>query len=268
MTDLIKETIAPIIALADHIILTVMERRGYPQGYKDAMRDRPKRRATNRLQNKRLQTMKFNIKPQIIIGIDPDVEASGLGIINTTSAAGLLVDYMTLPLPKLVEQLEAVATTDPGTPVRIFIEAGWLNKGNWHLNPHDNKQLAAAKGRQAGRNHQLGLDLCALLDHRGIPHTEVLPLIKCWKGKDRKITHEELDTEAGMTLPDKKPGAGCAHSRRSSEVLPLSTSTPSTDPVPTGSASALAATTAGSPGRRSSAEASRPSTTPSAAGSE
>ena len=116
--------------------------------------------------------MTFNIKPQIIIGIDPDVEASGLGIINTTSAAGLLVDYMTLPLPKLVEQLEAVATTDPGTPVRIFIEAGWLNKGNWHLNPHDNKQLAAAKGRQAGRNHQLGLDLCALLDHRGIPHTE------------------------------------------------------------------------------------------------
>lgn len=45
MTDLIKETIAPIIALADHIILTVMERRGYPQGYKDAMRDRrPKHR--------------------------------------------------------------------------------------------------------------------------------------------------------------------------------------------------------------------------------
>ena len=140
--------------------------------------------------------MTFNIKPQIIIGIDPDVEASGLGIINTTSAAGLTVDYMTLPLPKLVEQL-AEAYTYPyptACPVRIFIEAGWLNKGNLHLNPHDSKQVAAAKGRQAGRNHQLGLDLCALLDHRGIPHTEVLPLVKCWKGKDRKITHEELDT--------------------------------------------------------------------------
>lgn len=140
--------------------------------------------------------MTFNIKPQIIIGIDPDVYASGLGIINTTSTAGLTVDYMTLPLPKLVEQL-AEAYTYPyptACPVRIFIEAGWLNKGNWHLNPHDSKKLAAAKGRQAGRNHQLGLDLCALLDHRGIPHTEVLPLIKCWKGKDRKITHEELDT--------------------------------------------------------------------------
>ena len=138
--------------------------------------------------------MTFNIKPQIIIGIDPDVAASGLGIINTTSTAGLFVDYMTLPLPILVEQLEVFVATAPPNPVRIFIEAGWLNKGNWHLNPHDTKKLAAAKGRQAGRNHQLGLDLCALLDHRGIPHTEVLPLVKCWKGKDRKITHEELDT--------------------------------------------------------------------------
>ena len=45
MTDLIKETIAPIIALADYLILTRIERRGYPQGYKDAMRDRrPKHR--------------------------------------------------------------------------------------------------------------------------------------------------------------------------------------------------------------------------------
>ena len=39
-------------------------------------------------------------------------------------------------------------------------------------------------------------------------------------------------------------------------------------PCPTESASAVAATTAGLPGRRNSAEASRPSTTPSAAGSE
>lgn len=141
--------------------------------------------------------MTFNIKPQIIMGIDPDVEASGLGIIKSIAKDGiceLTVDYKTLPLPELVEEIALFSRYPSSHPVRIFIEAGWLNKGNWHLNPHDSKQVAAAKGRQAGRNHQLGLDLCALLDHRGIPHTEVLPLVKCWKGKDRKITHEELDT--------------------------------------------------------------------------
>lgn len=152
--------------------------------------------------------MNFNIKPQIIIGIDPDVEASGLGIINTTSTAGLFVDYATLALPELIDELEKTTQQAGQHPVRIFIEAGWLNKGNWHLNPHDNKKLAAAKGRQAGRNHQLGLDICALLDHRGIRHTEVLPLIKCWKGKDRKITHEELDAIVrwvnGAGLPRKR----------------------------------------------------------------
>lgn len=152
--------------------------------------------------------MNFNIKPQIIIGIDPDVEASGLAIIDTTSTAGLFVDYTTLALPELIDGVEKTTQQAGQHPCRIFIEAGWLNKGNWHLNPHDNKKLAAAKGRQAGRNHQLGLDICALLDHRGIRHTEVLPLIKCWKGKDRKITHEELDTIVrwvnGAGLPRKR----------------------------------------------------------------
>ena len=151
--------------------------------------------------------MNFNIKPQIIIGIDPDVEASGLGII-AAGTAGLFVDYATLTLPELIDELEKTTQQAGQRPCRIFIEAGWLNKGNWHLNPHDSKQVAAAKGRQAGRNHQLGLDICALLDHRGIPHTEVLPLMKCWKGKDRKITHEELDAIVrwvnGAGLPRKR----------------------------------------------------------------
>lgn len=153
-------------------------------------------------------TMRVNIKPQIIVGIDPDVEASGIGIIDTTDAKRLRVDYTTLPLPDLIDRIEAITTGAGSYPARVFIEAGWRNKGNWHLNPRDTKQLAAAKGRQAGRNHQLGLDICAMLDHRGIRHTEVPPLNKCWKGKDRKITHEELDTIVrwtnGAGLPRKR----------------------------------------------------------------
>ncbi len=45
MTDLIKEAIAPIIGLAVYLILSRVERRGYEQGYEDAMNDRrPKHR--------------------------------------------------------------------------------------------------------------------------------------------------------------------------------------------------------------------------------
>lgn len=148
----------------------------------------------------------MNAKPRIIIGIDPDVEASGLGIVNLTGRK-VITNYSSHPLPELVTTLAFLTSdqrrsqsladkilSDKIIPeVSVYIEAGWLNQGNWHVNPSDNKKIAAAKGRQAGRNHQLGLDLCALLEHQGIQHQLVRPLQKCWKGKDRKITHAELD---------------------------------------------------------------------------
>lgn len=139
--------------------------------------------------------MKLSIKPKIVIGIDPDVTASGVGIIDITEDA-VTTDITSTPLPTLITTLieHHRRATERATPFRLYIEAGWFNKGDWHLNPRDNKQLAAAKGRQVGRNHQLGLDICSLLDFHNIPHTEVAPLIKCWKGRDRKITHEELDS--------------------------------------------------------------------------
>ncbi len=36
-----------------------------------------------------------------------------------------------------------------------------------------------------------------MLDSMGIEAREAQPLVKCWKGSDRKITHEELDRIVG-----------------------------------------------------------------------
>lgn len=45
MTEIIREALAPFIALAVYLILTRTERRGYKRGYEDAMNDRrPKHR--------------------------------------------------------------------------------------------------------------------------------------------------------------------------------------------------------------------------------
>lgn len=45
MTEFIKDTFAPLIALVVYIGLTRIERRGYERGYEDAMNDRrPKHR--------------------------------------------------------------------------------------------------------------------------------------------------------------------------------------------------------------------------------
>lgn len=46
MTELIREALAPFIGLAVYFLLSRVERRGYKQGYEDAMNDRrPKHRS-------------------------------------------------------------------------------------------------------------------------------------------------------------------------------------------------------------------------------
>lgn len=127
----------------------------------------------------------------IVVGIDPDVDMSGVGVVSLATTPPTMSKKV-MRLPQLVDWLRMMRETTE-LPLLVVVEAGWLCPGNWHLNPKDSKKAAAAKGRQAGRNHQAGLDICAFLAHLGIDHIARQPLVKCWKGKDRKITHEELD---------------------------------------------------------------------------
>jgi hypothetical protein len=76
--------------------------------------------------------------------------------------------------------------------LKVYVEAGWLNQPNWHLGFRDSKQMVAAKGKSLGRNIQRGMDIIELLQYKGIDVDAVQPLRKIWKGKDRKITQEEL----------------------------------------------------------------------------
>ena len=75
----------------------------------------------------------------------------------------------------------------------VVVEAGWLNKPNWHLTAKDSARLAAAKGNSTGRNHETGRKIVEMAKHYGLKVDEVKPLRKCWRGKDGKITHEELE---------------------------------------------------------------------------
>ena len=56
---------------------------------------------------------------------------------------------------------------------------------------------AAAIGRSVGRNHQTGMLIEQMAMRQGYDVHVVKPLRKCWKGKDGKITAEELETVTG-----------------------------------------------------------------------
>lgn len=133
-----------------------------------------------------------------IIAIDPDVEKSGVAylIMNTKRLSlqslsfPLLLDYLQGAKRELDKRNESLI---------VVIEAGWLIQSNWHLKRNDNKHVASAKGNSAGRNHETGRKIVEMCKHYGIEVLPILPLKKCWKGKDGKITQEELAYFTGIT---------------------------------------------------------------------
>ena len=142
--------------------------------------------------------MMMKTKYEYIIGIDPDVDGSGVGILYD----GREIRKEQLLLPHLVEFLkECVAVS--GNSVKVFIEAGWMNKGNYHLVEDRSQKHAAKLGEKVGRNHEVGKQIGVFCDFLNIEYEFVRPLKKIWKGKDGKITQEELQDlmEGSVSVP-------------------------------------------------------------------
>lgn len=144
-----------------------------------------------------------------IIGIDPDVDRNGYALIDMATRK---VNVETATLPVLLDMVDVIQSTALATGKRltVYVEAGWLNASNWHLDWRDNKHRAAKIGSAQGRNEQRGRDICELLLYKGISVVQVPPLIKKWQGPNRKITHEELKTIIGDVKHTNQEGRDAA----------------------------------------------------------
>lgn len=151
----------------------------------------------------------------IIIGLDPDSAKDGVAILRTATrqvevyettfghTLGILQKYCT----------HCLATQ---TTLMVYIEGGWLNKGNYHLHPGCGPRKAAAIGVDQGRNHQRGIDIVEYCEYNRIPHTVIRPLAKTsgsfhlWSGKDGKITQREIEGFMGRLRTRDSLGRECA----------------------------------------------------------
>ena len=146
-------------------------------------------------------------KEQIIIGIDPDVDRNGIAMLDM-STHSLQVQMLAFPnlLDFIKEKYRQFAEIDKWD-FKVIIEAGWMNRGNYHIQRWQGKQGIASLGVDQGRNEQVSRTIGQMMEHWGIPYEFKRPLPKCWHGKDRKITKEELEE---ITLPG---GARCRPAR-------------------------------------------------------
>jgi hypothetical protein len=135
------------------------------------------------------------MKYDLVIGIDPDVDKSGVAELHVKER---LVEVTSLSFPELLDYLQArkKMSENGNYSLVIVVEAGWLNKSNWHTKG-SNIRTAGAIGNSTGRNHEVGRKIVECAKHYGIEVLEHFPLRKCWKGKDGKITQEELSSFTG-----------------------------------------------------------------------
>jgi len=136
-------------------------------------------------------------KYDIIIAIDPDVEESGVARLNVATRD---FELYKMRFPRLIDYCANVAAAAVSLNKRmvVVIESGWKNRPNWHVQGR-NARVAAAIGKQTGRNHEVGRLMVEMLEHHNVPVELQMPLKKCWRGRDGKITDEELKAFTGIT---------------------------------------------------------------------
>ena len=132
------------------------------------------------------------MKADIIIAIDPDTDKAGVACIDkrfrTLTVQNLTFVQVIEYLQGLVYQRDAHSLA-----IDVVVEASWNTKHNWHALPRDSKAVAAAKGYAVGANHTVGKLIVQMAEFYGFNVVQQLPLRKCWKGPDRKITNDELN---------------------------------------------------------------------------
>lgn len=130
-----------------------------------------------------------------IIGIDPDVDKSGIANLDTDtrSIVAAKLDFSNL--------IDYLITADKLNKAKnrtmiVVVEASWLvTKSNYHAHYG---RAGDAISRKVGENHQTGKLIVEMCKHHGIEVVEMYPLKKMWKGRDGKITAEELRQICGI----------------------------------------------------------------------
>ncbi|MBR6684962.1 MAG: hypothetical protein IKL37_01720 [Alphaproteobacteria bacterium] len=131
-----------------------------------------------------------------IIGIDPDKEKSGVAFLKPKTRQ---LEVTNLTFPMLLDYLQHAKKVrdESGESLVVVVEAGWMNaKSCFHTAQGKSAEKIA---KDVGANHETGRKIIEMCKHYGIEVVQHIPLVKCWKGKDRKITHEELASFTGLT---------------------------------------------------------------------
>lgn len=104
---------------------------------------------------------------KILIGIDPDVTKSGFA-----KKEGKEIILKNLDFFQLFDELSFYKERE--VKPTVYIECGFLNKGNWHKTNGSNS-VNAKIGQRTGANHETAKKIVEMCIYLNIPFVEVKP---------------------------------------------------------------------------------------------
>lgn len=135
---------------------------------------------------------------KVLIGIDCDVDRSGVCVYLNKSCFQLHNLVFFQLYDKLLE-----LKSNPSLDIEVFIEAGWLNKSNWHKVANGSAAINANIGLRTGANHEVGRKIVEMCQYLGLKHH----LIKPTKSKVNAETFKSITKYQGRTNQEQRDSA-------------------------------------------------------------
>lgn len=107
-------------------------------------------------------------KQKILIGIDPDVDKSGIAFKN-----GKLIELSNLTFFQLLDFLKFQKEQDQ-KPV-VYIECGFLNASNWHKKINASASLNSKIGERTGANFETAKKIVEMCEYLGLEYVKIKP---------------------------------------------------------------------------------------------
>lgn len=135
---------------------------------------------------------------KILVGIDPDIEKSGYCWYKNKESF-ILANMDFFQLLEKFKELKGVYF-NLGWDMKVYIEAGWLNKSNWHKVSNGSAAINASIGLRTGANHEVGRKIVEMCEYLEIEYE----LIKPTKSKVNSETFNKITGHKGRTNQEQR----------------------------------------------------------------
>ena len=141
---------------------------------------------------------------KILIGIDPDVEKSGVAFKKDKE-----IVLTNLRFFDLFTKLSELIDTRGKENITVYVECGYLNASNWHKKVNQSASINAKIGERTGANFETAKKICEMCEYLEIEHVKIKPT----KSKVNAEFFRQITKIEGRTNQEQRDAYMLIHGR-------------------------------------------------------